>query len=294
MVRRLIKLLNIIYRLLIPNNKQLVINASLFQYGPYIKHFNLGDDLNVYLMELLTRKKVVTYYNCFRKKRENYLCIGSTLEFLSDEHSIVWGSGAICGTTPLKIHPKKVLAVRGPLTRDYLLSQGIKCPEIYGDPALLLPLVYSPKVHKKYRIGIIPHFVDINNQYLKEFIANNNNVKLIKIQSYRNWKTFINEVNECEFVMSSSLHGLIISDAYSIPNIWIKFSDDVIGDGFKFRDYYASVNKNITDPIIIDSAKSIEKVYEFKSNWQPITFDYNKLIVSCPFNIKLKNENFIH
>ena len=94
--------------------------------------------------------------------------------------------------------------------------------------------------------------------------------------------------------MSSSLHGLIISDAYSIPNIWIKFSDDVIGDGFKFRDYYASVNKNITDPIIIDSAKSIEKVYEFKSNWQPITFDYNKLIVSCPFNIKLKNENFIH
>ncbi len=41
---------------------------------------------------------------------------------------------------------------------------------------------------------------------------------LIKVQSYKNWKDVIKQVLSCEYVITSSLLGLILSDAYGIPN----------------------------------------------------------------------------
>ena len=51
--------------------------------------------------------------------------------------------------------PQKVLAVRGPLSRNYLLENGVDCPDVYGDPALLFPKYYKPHIYKKYKLGII-------------------------------------------------------------------------------------------------------------------------------------------
>lgn len=60
----------------------------------------------------------------------------------------VWGAGIISENSLLKEKPSKVYAVRGPLTRQRLIKEGIDCPEIYGDPALLIPYYYRPKVTK--------------------------------------------------------------------------------------------------------------------------------------------------
>ena len=54
-----------------------------------------------------------------------------------------------------------VVAVRGPLTRQRMLSLSIDCPPVYGDPALLVPLVHPRRSETTRRkLGIVPHYKD--------------------------------------------------------------------------------------------------------------------------------------
>ena len=58
----------------------------------------------------------------------------------------------------------------------------------------------------------------------------------------------VKKLNEINFykIVSSSLHGLIVSDAYKIPNVWIQFYNNIRGDNTKFYDYFKSVNRKDT------------------------------------------------
>ena len=55
----------------------------------------------------------------------------------------------------------KFLAVRGPFSADKLVEEGYPRCTVYGDPALLLPLVYTPITKEKCKVGIIPHLRDL-------------------------------------------------------------------------------------------------------------------------------------
>src|SRR3990167_1725638 len=126
----------------------------------------------------------------------------------------------------------KFLAVRGKLTEKIL---GVNVG-VYGDPALLLPLMYKPDTTKKYKVGTIPHYAEKDEKVFKEA------GKIINVQ--QNWKTFIAEVVSCDEIISSSLHGIVIAEAYGIPATWIKPTSKVAGNGFKFRDYLTGTNRD--------------------------------------------------
>lgn len=213
------------------------------------------------------------------------------IDTLADSKTIIWGAGLITDKTTLNNVPLKVCAVRGSLTRNFLLAKGIQCPEVYGDPALLLPLIYdgieNGKRNKRVKkfIGVIPHVADLNNVNVRRFM-NYEDVKIIRLCGYKHWHDIIDEINQCDFIISSSLHGVIISDAYNIPNMWVEFSNNVVGNGFKFRDYYSSVRKNIPEPVKILNSTSLEELLEYKKYWKPINIDLNKLLQACPFEIK--------
>src|SRR5690606_8857665 len=93
----------------------------------------------------------------YKWDKTHYATIGSILHHVTKD-SIVWGSGIIDKQQP--IEKADFLAVRGPHTREFLLELGYECPEVYGDPALLLSKHYYPEIEKKYKIGIIPHYHD--------------------------------------------------------------------------------------------------------------------------------------
>ena len=93
---------------------------------------------------------------------------------------------------------------------EILVKSGINCPEIYGNPALLMPVIYDKAVSKKYHLGVILHH---NHQYFKEKFMHAN-VKWIDVyRSYSDIENFIDEVLACDAVLSSSLHELIVPNA---------------------------------------------------------------------------------
>lgn len=240
-----------------------------------IRHRNWGDDLNFYFLLKLTGCPIIIRHN-FRMAKwlqhRNFLCIGTLLDGskYKDCKTTIWGSGC-SGADRGLTYPEKVLAIRGPKSRSYLLSQGIECPEVYGDPALLLPLVYQPKGDppsalpsregtlpetrnlkletKKYRMGIIPHVVDLHHPVIEEIRGKYaDEILIIDLAHYKKWTDVIDQICSCERILSSSLHGLIVSDAYQVPSCWIELSGNISGGYFKFFDYASSVERDFNKP----------------------------------------------
>lgn len=243
---------------------------------------NFGDAINPILINKITNKKVL-WVNREYYTGEYLMCIGSILQ-KATSNAMIWGTGYISNDSIFKTKPKKVYAVRGPLTRKKLLEQGVDCPEIYGDPALLLPKIYNPEIEKKYKLGVIPHYVDKNNPNL-ELFYNNNDILIIDIKNSNHFE-FIDNLLACEKIISSSLHGIIVADAYEIPSIWIELSKNVKGDGFKFIDYFLSVKRTDKKPFIINKDTTLEELFSTFNDYK-INIDLDLLTKACPFKIEL-------
>jgi len=164
------------------------------------------------------------------------MAIGSIMSY-SSARAHVWGSGIISRKD--RVQGGKFYAVRGPLTRKRLSEQGHSCPEIYGDPALLLPRYYWPEVPKKYEYGIIPHYVDYER--VSKTRDTTPDMCVIDLMT-DNLQATTDKILQCKRVISSSLHGVIIAHAYGIPAIWVRFSEGLSGDNVKFEDYFLSVH----------------------------------------------------
>lgn len=83
-------------------------------------------------------------------------------------------------------------------------------------------------------------------------------------------------------VVSSSLHGLIVADAYGIPSKWIKVSDKIYGDDFKYGDYYQSIGVKEEKPLIVN--EQISTVDLMNTCWKKeMNIDLEGLLESCPF-----------
>ncbi|GGD02356.1 polysaccharide pyruvyl transferase family protein [Hyunsoonleella pacifica] len=210
---------------------------------------NYGDLMSKYLIEKISNSTVKTVTHPSRRLYKyllkHYISIGSIISS-ANENSIVWGSGIIKKDD--NIRDAEFLAVRGPKTRKRILEKGFNCPEVYGDPALLMPEYYSSKIDKKYSIGVIPHYVDYKE--VKKQFVNNSSVKVIDLLTFNVEKT-TDEILECKYIISSSLHGVIVAQSYNIPALWVKFSNKLSGDNIKFYDYYASVGIPFKDEIFI-------------------------------------------
>jgi pyruvyltransferase len=211
--------------------------------------------------------------------------IGSVMEAVRG-NDLVWGTGIIRNNSSLShIGNPNFFAVRGPLTRDQLIKKGLNVPEVYGDPGLLYPQIYSPNIEKTHEWGIIPHYIDANLKIVEDLKLRG--VKVIDICAGE--KEFINQLLSVEKVLSSTLHGLIAADSYGIPNARITLSDRIVGGDFKFMDYSLSVNRGLWKGTVIKNANiNLDSIsLNYKIDWDP-----DLLLSAAPWNDQRYEKDF--
>ena len=214
--------------------------------GGRTNYVNYGDLLSKYLVEALSGRRVV-YAGA---ARADLIGIGSIFHKVASHQwqrpfllklrpLIVWGTGTI--------HPQDlrlgrfvdVRAVRGPRTAA-LLHLPADIP--MGDPGLLAPiLLEGSKIKKKHRIGLVPHVADVGNAAVNE-IASALSAIVVDLRNADIVET-TRTIAACDYVVSSSLHGLVIADAFSIPSVHVRITSGVVGGNWKFHDYYESLGR---------------------------------------------------
>ena len=184
--------------------------------------------------------------------KTNLIGVGSILQQLPTNYSgIIIGSGLIDNRS-FSLPLADIKAVRGELTKETL---GLSNDTVLGDLGLLSRRLLPNVIKKKYAIGIIPHYVDKGHPWVLEAMkALGKSGLLIDVRNSAKQVTKL--ISQCELIYSSSLHGVIVSDALGIPNAWIELSDKVFGGGFKFKDYASSIDFDI-EPVILTPDISI-------------------------------------
>ena len=242
---------------------------------------NFGDCITPYLVEQLTGKS--PEFSSQDKHEPRYMIIGSLLNAAHDK-TIVWGTGMAWGNKKIK-SGIDFRAVRGPLSRNVAISSGNSCPEVYGDPALFMPKLYNPAVEKIYKIGFIPHFIERETKYKLDGDS-------LVIDLSQGILKVINQMLSCKKIVSSSLHGLIVADAYGIPSQWMKLTNGIIGDGTKFYDHMLAMNMETYEPWDLRGVSeymSSKEMYE-KIPDRPKSIDLKKLWEACPFLDECSNK----
>lgn len=196
---------------------------------------NFGDAMSPMICERLAGCRVV-YAS---RRRCDLVAQGSLLhrfhEWFLHPRIHVWGTGFIeaCRARRSRFHYH---AVRGRHTAALIQGPTIRT---FGDPGLLADVLWPElkRTAKRYRVGLVPHYEDRADPRTQT-LANALRCCTV-IDVFGDVTEVLRQIAGCECVLSSSLHGLIVADAFGVPNAWIKLSQKIRGGDFKFRDYYS-------------------------------------------------------
>lgn len=193
---------------------------------------------STYLQWLKVIFKLILHYHkadtidFLRPYEKSLFAIGSILTY-ANKKSIIWGTGFMNENDDYA--GGIVRALRGHLSNKKVMERGGKGCDVFGDPALLLPLFVSPSHDKKYSLCIIPHISEYN-----AFKQKYGDIYRVIDLNSKNIEEVVAQITSCKAVLSTSLHGIVVAHAYGIPAIWIKATD--VNNDFKFQDYFSSVN----------------------------------------------------
>lgn len=270
----------------------------------YAKVPNMGDLLNVAIIERLFGYKVHRHtfltgelsaigsgLGQFTLRDNPFVAMAERISGFLFPSVTIWGTGFVCykeKDTPFYRRNMRFAAVRGELSKkrvEDILGKELDIPT--GDAGILASYLLSEPVEKKYSVGIIAHYKEQDEPVFQKLVETYPQSLFIDVRQTPG--AVIRQIASCECIISSSLHGLIIADSLCIPNIHIKVSDKLLGDGFKFDDYYSAYH--LKHPMIDIKKGNIPSIEWVKEHY-PITKEMveamkQNMIQSFPFEHSL-------
>lgn len=256
---------------------------------------NFGDLISPWILEELTARPV---HNTIGRldAPDALMTVGSLITEMQRPGMTIWGTGLIAPLSAATIKrlksrkPKAILAVRGKHTRTQLMKKiGWNVPEIYGDPALLMPYLFQPERRRpadRPGLSVIPHYAHkgiLTREYIEQFDG-------YAIEVQRPAEHVVTEIALSDVVISTSLHGLILAQAYEIPWVWLRITDKALaGDKFKFEDFFTVLKRDqvATVEVTAEELKDLNLAEVARTATVPKSyFDPLALVEALPFPVR--------
>ncbi|KKB82376.1 hypothetical protein VW29_16270 [Devosia limi DSM 17137] len=216
------------------------------------KPVNFGDELSRSIVELMLARRGATLLDSAPAQRQ-LLSIGSVLH-MAREGATIWGTG-LHGTMSACEHRYRSLdirAVRGPVTQRFLRQRGIDAPSVFGDPALLLPVLTGKRFTPsgEHAVGFVPNLHDM--EFLRTSGMRERHPDIVVIDPLRSWNTVVSEIARCQLIIASSLHGLVTAEALGIPARYVRLTEHEAK--LKYYDYYNGTGRPLVYSTSIEAA----------------------------------------
>lgn len=234
------------------NEEQKGMGRTLKYY--YARVDNMGDYLNALIMKELfgydiTRYSPLTCEISGIGSGLGQFCLSdqrilSSIERITGRlfpKTYIWGTGFISYKDYNAFYRQNIIfnAVRGRLSLqrcEKLLGKELDI--VTGDGGILAADILTKRETKRYQVGIVAHYKELDHPIFQELVKKYKDACFISAK--QDALSVIKQIDQCENIISSSLHGLIIADSLRIPNLHIHVSNALLGDGFKFDDYYSA------------------------------------------------------
>lgn len=227
---------------------------------------NFGDLIGPVLVE-----RIVAEAGLSQPRHDRRLVAVGSIMKLTRPGDTVWGTGVNGKSMDVGAAPHlDVRAVRGPNTRSALEDVGMSVPEVFGDPALLWPRFwprasYIEDVATLSPVSVVPNFHDRGN------LAGHD-----VIDPIGDPHAVISRIARSKFVCGSSLHGIVIAEAFGIPARLIRSEHE---PAFKYDDYFAGTGR-----AKYAVATTVEEAIAMGGERPPV-FDADKLLAAFPYDL---------
>jgi pyruvyltransferase len=208
---------------------------------------NLGDVLGPMVLRSLGFEVIWT-----GSHYAEWIVGGSVLERFPDRPVTVWGSGRFSLSRPKPdLSQARVLALRGDLTARNV--SGLDHDPALGDPGLLADrLVKRSRTPDRAEV-IVPHWSDgtMARLYPDHPVVDVTGDPMMALQ----------QIADASGVIASSLHGIVLADAFGLPRRWEPCSACI--PPFKFYDYASTVGSieperwAVADPNRVATVKAV-------------------------------------
>ena len=201
--------------------------------------------------------------------KRRLVSIGSVMH-LARDGDVIWGSG-VNGkhmNDELPFSKVDIRAVRGPLTRNLLMKRGHSVPAVFGDPGLLVGALWPvlKNEEKRFKLTVVPNLNDISSYENTEGV----------LDPRSDLGECLTRIAQSEYVVGSSLHGIIVAESLGIPARLIASS---IEPSFKYEDYYLGSGRSS-----YTAAKSVRQAMDLGGE-PPVSWDAAPLCKNFPLDL---------
>lgn len=281
---------------------------------------NLGDALSAVMVAAISQMRIERAG--FDTNTERLAAVGTIGHAFHSGKVHLWGTGfdmardrhgALNGYTVPDETDLVIHAVRGRETAEALRSHGLTVPETYGDPVWFLPKIFPDPNSKTHELGVIVHISELDAPTAASLVRASieryrippelaRDIKIINTYTsatIEGLKAKTEEILSCRRILSTSLHGLVIAEAYGIPCAWFASHAGQAGRlplngahsiDHRMRDFYSGVDRDYVLSYLQPPKQQTdwqEAIRFLDDHWLPLSYTGEGLFNSFPLKARV-------